>query len=164
MVHSLNAADSNKYDKKPTRKMLKEFRDFILKGNMLDMAVGIIIGAAFGTVIKSLVDNVIMPPIGQLLGNVDFSALKVTLQEGVPEVKDEAGEVTTPAVEEVAINYGQFINDTISLIIVGFCVFMMVKAYNKAKANFEEKKEEEPAEPPAEEKLLTEIRDLLAKK
>tara|TARA_R110002096_G_scaffold215310_12_gene403160 strand:- start:12535 stop:12963 length:429 start_codon:yes stop_codon:yes gene_type:complete len=141
--------------------MLKEFRDFILKGNMLDMAVGIIIGAAFGTVIKSLVNNVIMPPIGLVLGGIDFSNLKITLQDAKPAEGDAA------AVEAVAINYGTFINDIISLVIIGFCIFLMVKFYNEAKAKFEKKKEEEPEkapEPGREEVLLTEIRDLLAKK
>ena len=137
--------------------MLKEFRDFILKGNMLDMAVGIIIGAAFGTVVKSLVSNVIMPPIGKVLGGLDFSALYIGLGEGADG-------------EPVKILYGQFINDVISLVIVGFCVFLLVKAYNQAKAQFEKEEEEKEAEPEkepepsAEEKLLTEIRDLLAKK
>ena len=133
--------------------MLKEFRDFILKGNMLDMAVGIVIGAAFGTVVKSLVNNILMPPIGLVLNNVDFSKLKWTIGEGKEE--------------PVTINYGLFINDTISLIIIGFCIFLVVKAYNNAKTKFEKKKEEEPKsdpEPSNEEKLLIEIRDLLAKK
>lgn len=141
--------------------MLKEFRDFILKGNMLDMAVGIIIGAAFGTVIKSLVSNVIMPPIGLVLGGIDFSKLSIKLQDAKPATEG------AEAVEAVAINYGTFINDVISLVIIGFCIFMMVKAYNTAKSKFEEKKEEEPEkdpEPSKEEVLLTEIRDLLAKK
>ncbi|MEM1294188.1 MAG: large-conductance mechanosensitive channel protein MscL [Verrucomicrobiota bacterium] len=142
--------------------MLKEFRDFILKGNMLDMAVGIIIGAAFGTVIKSLVSNVIMPPIGLILGGIDFSELSIKLQDAKP-----AGEDGTAAVEAVAINYGTFINDVISLVIIGFCIFMMVKFYNEAKSKFEKKEEPEPEkdpEPSKEEVLLTEIRDLLAKK
>ncbi len=147
--------------------MLKEFRDFILKGNMLDMAIGIIIGAAFGTVVKSLVNNVIMPPIGLATGGLDFSKLAIPLQEAKPEVKDAAGEVVEPATDAVAIHYGTFINDVISLLIVGFCVFLLVRFYNKTKAKFEDEKEEEAEkdpEPSAEEKLLTEIRDLLAKK
>lgn len=134
--------------------MLKEFRDFILKGNMLDMAVGIIIGAAFGTVVKSLVNNVIMPPIGQLLNGVDFSQLKLVI--GTKEVEG--------ATQEVAISYGAFINDLITLVIVGFCVFLLVKAYNQARKRFEKKQDETPTPPPApsgEERLLTEIRDLL---
>lgn len=143
--------------------MIKEFKEFILKGNMIDMAVGIIIGAAFGTVVKSLVANVIMPPIGLLLNGVDFSKLKIILQKGVAEATDAAGAVITPAVPEVAVSYGVFINDAITLVIVGFCVFLMVKSINKLK----KKEEAAPATPPApskEEVLLTEIRDLLAGK
>ncbi len=145
--------------------MLKEFRDFILKGNMLDMAIGIIIGAAFGTVVKSLVNNVIMPPIGVLMGGLDFSALSLKIQKATPAVMD-GSVVKEPAVEAVAINYGMFINDVISLIIIGFCVFMLVKAYTRAKEKFDKKEEapEKDPEPSNEEKLLVEIRDLLAKK
>ncbi len=143
--------------------ILDEFKAFILKGNMIDMAVGIIIGAAFGTVVKSLVDNIIMPPIGMLLNGIDFSELKITLQDATAEIKDAAGEVTAAAAPEVAINYGSFINDAITLVIVGFCVFMMIKAINKL-----QKKEKEapstPPEPSDEVKLLTQIRDALAKK
>lgn len=142
--------------------MINEFKAFILKGNMIDMAVGIIIGAAFGTVIKSLVANIIMPPIGMLLNGIDFSNLKITLQDGVAEVKDAAGEVTTAASEPVAINYGTFINDAITLVIVGFAVFMLIKAVNK----LQKKEEEAPAEPPKdsdEVAILKEIRDSLNK-
>lgn len=140
--------------------LLKEFRDFILKGNMLEIAVGLIIAGAFGTVVKSLVDNIIMPPIGVVMGGVDFSDLNVKLKEATttPEGKD---------IPAVTLNYGKFINDVISLVVVGFCVFMVIKAYNTAKKRFEKKKELEPETPPApsnEEKLLMEIRDLLAKK
>lgn len=110
--------------------MLKEFKKFILKGNAMDMAVGIIIGAAFGTVVKSLVADVIMPPVGLLLGNVDFSNLFVVVKEGAAaapyaslEAAREAGAVT--------VNYGVFINNIISLIIVGFAVFMLVKSLSK---------------------------------
>lgn len=142
--------------------MLKEFKDFIIKGNMIDMAVGIIIGAAFGTVVKSLVDNVIMPPIGLLLNGIDFSKLKIVLQSGAPAVTDAAGNETTAAVQEVSLNYGVFINDGITLVIVGFCVFLLVKSFNTMK-KAEEEKPEAPPEPSAEEKLLAEIRDLLAK-
>ncbi len=141
--------------------LLTEFRDFILKGNMLYMAVGIVIGAAFSTLVKSLVDNVIMPPIGLLMGGVDFADKIWTLQAA--EVGAD-GEVVK---EAVTINYGQFINDIIALVIVGFCIFMLVKFYNESKKKFEKKQEEAPeaTDPPIgnEEKLLTEIRDLLAK-
>ena len=143
--------------------LIKEFRDFILKGNVIDMAVGIIIGAAFSTVVKSFVSNVVMPPIGYLMGGVDFADKKIVL--AAEKLGGEGGkEVTSP---EVAIQYGLFINDAITLVIVGFCVFMLVKAYNQAKAKLEEPeeaKEEAPAEPSDEVKLLTEIRDVLEKK
>ena len=140
--------------------MLKEFKEFAVKGNMLDMAVGIIIGAAFGTIIKSLVDDVIMPPIGMMMGGVDFKEMFLTLGDpsGAPfatlAAAQEAGAVT--------INYGLFINAIISFLIVAFSVFMVVRSFNKMKKE-EEAVEEAPAdpEPTAEENLLTEIRDLL---
>jgi large conductance mechanosensitive channel len=129
--------------------ILKEFQEFAVKGNVLDMAVGIIIGGAFGTIVKSLVDDVIMPPVGLLLGGVDFSDLKVPLK---------AAEGDIPA---VAINYGTFINNVISFIVVAWAVFMLVKAMNQFK-----KKQEAapPPAPPKSEVLLGEIRDLLAKR
>ena len=140
--------------------MLKEFKEFAVKGNMLDMAVGIIIGAAFGTIIKSLVDDVLMPPIGMMMGGVDFKEMFLTLGDpsGAPfatlAAAQEAGAVT--------INYGLFINAIISFLIVAFSVFMVVRSFNKMKKE-EEAVEEAPAdpEPTAEENLLTEIRDLL---
>ena len=140
--------------------MLKEFKEFAVKGNMLDMAVGIIIGAAFGTIIKSLVDDVIMPPIGMLMGGVDFKEMFLTLGDpsGAPfatlAAAQEAGAVT--------INYGLFINAIISFLIVAFSVFMVIRSFNKMKKE-DEVVEEAPAapEPTAEELLLTEIRDLL---
>jgi len=139
--------------------MFKEFKEFAIRGNVVDMAVGIIIGAAFGTIVKSLVADVIMPPIGLLLGNVDFSNLFILLKEGAVAAPyaniaeaQEAGAVT--------LNYGVFINTIISFLIVAFAVFMIIRWINKLK-----KKEEEapaaPPEPSKEEKLLTEIRDLL---
>jgi len=138
--------------------MIKEFKKFISKGNVMEMAVGLIMAVYFGAIIKSLVDHVIMPPIGMLLGNVDFADLKVILQEATMN-----GEVEVP---EVAISYGLFLNTIITFVIVAFAIFMVVKGYNKMKANMEKKKEEAPAAPPApskEEVLLTEIRDLLKK-
>jgi len=139
--------------------MLNEFKEFAVKGNMLDMAVGIIIGAAFGTIVQSLVNDIIMPPIGMLLGGVDFSDLFLTLSEGaVPgpyatlAAAQEAGAVT--------INYGVFANAVISFLIVSFSVFLLVRGFNRLR------REREAAPPPppgpsAEEKLLVEIRDLL---
>lgn len=107
--------------------MIKEFKDFAIKGNVIDMAVGIIIGAAFGTVVKSLVDNVIMPPIGLLLGGVDFSELAIVLKDAV---FNEAGEEVAAA---VTIGYGTFINSVISFLIVAWAVFLLVKSVNLAK-------------------------------
>ena len=127
--------------------MLKEFKDFAMRGNVVDMAVGIIIGAAFGKIVSSLVSDVIMPPIGMIMGGISFSDLAISLGEG-------EGAAT--------INYGVFIDNVISFLIVAFAVFMLIKALNSMK----KKEEEKPAEPPkpsAEESLLTEIRDLLAK-
>ena len=112
--------------------MFKEFKEFIMRGNVIDMAVGIIIGAAFGTIIKSLVDDVIMPPIGLLLGNVDFSNLFVVIREG-----KAAGAYETLAAAKAAgaitVNYGVFINTIISFLIVAFAVFMLIRSVNKLK-------------------------------
>jgi len=112
--------------------MFKEFKEFIMRGNVIDMAVGIIIGAAFGTIIKSLVDDVIMPPIGLLLGNVDFSNLFIVIREG-----KLAGAFDTLAAAKAAgavtINYGVFINTIISFLIVAFAVFMLIRSVNKLK-------------------------------
>ncbi len=135
--------------------MLKEFKEFAMRGNVVDMAVGIIIGAAFGTIVKSLVDDVIMPPIGLLLGGVDFTDFFITLSGGTYDTlaaAKEAGAVT--------LNYGAFINTVISFLIVAFAVFLLIKQINR----LEKKEDEKPAAPPApprEEVLLEEIRDLL---
>lgn len=142
--------------------MLKEFKKFIAKGNVLEMAVGLIMAVYFGGIVKSLVDDIIMPPIGLLLGGIDFSELKLVVQEAVPAVVDGAGQILTAEASEVAINYGTFINTIITFIIVAFAIFMIVKGYN----NMKKKEEEKPAAPPEptkEEVLLTEIRDLLKK-
>jgi large conductance mechanosensitive channel len=124
--------------------MFKEFKEFAMRGNVVDMAVGIIIGAAFGTIVKSLVADVIMPPIGLLLGNVDFANLFVTIEEGT-----SAGPYATLADAKeagaVTINYGVFFNEIISFIIVAFAVFLLIRNINRLKR--EEVKEEEPAEP-----------------
>jgi len=135
--------------------IIKEFKQFAMRGNVLDMAVGIIIGGAFGKIVSSFVADVIMPPIGALLGGVDFSNLRLTVKGA--SVND-AGE----AVKAVTINYGMFINTVIDFIIIAFAIFMVIKAMNSMK----KKEEAAPAPPPApsnEEKLLTEIRDLLKK-
>ncbi len=127
--------------------MLNEFKKFAMRGNVVDMAVGIIIGAAFGKIVTSLVNDVIMPPIGMIMGNVDFSDLAVALGEGE---------------EAASINYGVFINTVLDFVIVAFAIFMVIRAMNKLKKK-EEEKPKEPPKPSAEEQLLTEIRDLLAK-
>ena len=136
--------------------MFKEFKEFAIKGNVLDMAVGIIIGGAFGTIVKSLVADVIMPPVGQLLGGVDFSNLFLVLGGGGPYdslvAAQEAGAAT--------INYGLFINNCLSFLIVAFAVFLLVRAVNSVRRK-EEAAPPAPPEPSAEEKLLTEIRDIL---
>lgn len=139
-------------------KFIQEFKDFAVKGNAVDMAVGVIIGGAFGKIVTSIVDDIIMPPIGWLIGGVKFSDLKIQLPE-----------VQLPGVEHmqnVTINYGNFLQNVFNFIIIAFCVFLLVKAINK----LSQKKKEEPEapapnpEPTAEEKLLSEIRDLLKNK
>ncbi len=130
--------------------MLKEFKAFAMRGNVVDMAVGIVIGAAFGKIVASLVNDVIMPPIGMMLGGVDFSEIIITLKQAVGE---------TPA---VTMNIGVFINTVIEFIIVAFAIFMVIKGMNAMK----KKEEEKPAEPPKpseEVVLLKEIRDSLKK-
>lgn len=111
--------------------MIKEFKEFAVKGNAMDMAVGIILGAAFNKVVQSIVNDLIMPPIGMALGRVDFKMLKAVLQHAVPAVTDPAGTVTKPEVAEVAIRYGMFINTAIEFLIVAFSVFMIVKFMNR---------------------------------
>lgn len=136
--------------------MSKEFREFAVKGNVLDMAIGIIIGGAFGKIVSSFVSDIIMPPIGLLIGGVNFSELKIIIQEAVT---DAQGEVIA---EAVTINYGGFIQFIIDFIIIALVIFFVIKAIN----NFKRKKEEAPAAPPEpskEEILLTEIRDILKK-
>lgn len=132
--------------------LLKEFRDFAVKGNFLDLAVGVIIGAASGKVVSAIVEKVIMPPIGLALGKVDFSALKVVLQAGDGKVFKDGKDVS-----EVAIGYGAAIQSFVELLIIAFVVFLVVKSFNRFK------KEAPPPAPTAEEKLLGEIRDLLKK-
>ncbi len=130
--------------------MVKEFKEFAMKGNVVDMAIGIVIGAAFGKIISSFVADVLMPPIGVLLGGVDFSALMIVLKEATAET------------EAVAISYGVFFMTVMDFIIIAFAIFMVVRMMN----NMKKKEEEKPAEPPKpsnEEILLTEIRDQLRK-
>ncbi|MEQ9186214.1 MAG: large-conductance mechanosensitive channel protein MscL [Cryomorphaceae bacterium] len=141
---------------------MNEFKKFVSKGNVVEMAVGLIMATYFGAIVKSLVNDIIMPPIGKMLGGVDFSSLKYVIQEATAASAEGAGD----AVAEVSINYGTFINTIITFIIVAFAIFMVVKGYNRMKEKFEKKEEAAPAAPPAptkEEVLLTEIRDLLKK-
>lgn len=139
--------------------MFKEFKTFAMRGNVVDMAVGIIIGAAFGAIVKSLVDDVIMPPIGMLLGNVDFSELFIVLKEGATA----APYATVAAAKEagaVTVNYGLFFNAVVSFVIVAFAVFLLIRTINRLKT------EEPPAAPaatPEDVLLLREIRDALKK-
>ena len=144
---------------------IKEFRDFAVKGNVLDMAVGIIIGGAFGKIVSSFVSDVVMPPIGFLLGGVDFKDLKVVIKDAQPAVMDGATKLSD-ATTEVALNYGAFINTIIDFTIIAFAVFMMVKAVNYAKKKDEQTPAPlvEPPKPSNQEILLSEIRDLLKNK
>ncbi len=131
--------------------MWKEFKEFIMRGNVVDMAVGIVIGAAFGKIVSSFVKDVLMPPIGMLLGNMDFSQLMIVLREASGD---------TPM---VAIRYGAFIGTVVDFVIIGFAIFLVVKGMN----NLKKKEEAKPAPPPApsaEEVLLKEIRDILKSK
>ena len=150
---------------------LSDFKKFAMKGNVIDMAVGVIIGGAFGKIVTSIVNDIIMPPIGLLVGGVNFKDLKLVMQAAKPEVLNEAGEVVTPAVAEVTLNYGNFLQQTFDFLIIAMSIFIVIKVITKV-SEMTKKKEEEaksaaPAPPPApsaEEKLLTEIRDLLKEK
>ena len=134
--------------------IVSEFKEFAMKGNLVDMAVGFILGGAFATVVKSLVSDIIMPPIGLLLGGVDFSQMKFTWQEAIVE----DGEVVK---EAVTSNYGLFINNTISFLIVAAVVFFVIKGMNEMQKKKEEEEAAAPPAPSAQETLLSEIRDLL---
>ncbi|MDG2539256.1 large-conductance mechanosensitive channel protein MscL [Dyella jiangningensis] len=130
--------------------MLKEFKEFAMRGNVIDLAVGVVIGGAFGKIVTSLVDQIIMPPIGLLTGGIDFSQMKWVLKPA--DNSDPAHKIA-----EVAIGYGTFINTLIQFIIIAFAIFLVVKAINK----LSRRQEAAPAAPPADVVLLTEIRDLL---
>ncbi|MDP3379865.1 MAG: large-conductance mechanosensitive channel protein MscL [Brevundimonas sp.] len=132
--------------------LFQEFREFAVRGNVVDLAVGIIIGAAFNGIVKSLVDQVVMPPIGLATGGLDFSELKWVLKPEDP---------TTEAIEEVAIQYGAFANTVVQFLIVAFVVFLLVKGINNMRRKQAEEPQTVPAAPTPSEALLTEIRDLL---
>jgi large conductance mechanosensitive channel len=136
--------------------MLKEFKEFAMRGNVLDMAVGIIIGAAFGRIVSSLVNDVIMPPIGLLMGGLDFTNLFVTLGDGTYDSLAAAEEAGAPV-----IKYGLFINNVLDFLIVAFVIFLVIRSMNRLKRKEEAAPPPAPPEPSAEEKLLTEIRDAL---
>lgn len=141
--------------------IVSEFKDFAMRGNVVDMAVGIVIGGAFGTIVKSLVSDVVMPVVGLLLGGVDFSNIFITLKGesfATLEAAKAAGAVT--------LNIGLFVNAVIAFLIVAFALFILIKAMNNMKSRFEEEaaaEPETPSEPPKQELLLAEIRDLLKK-
>lgn len=160
-------SDKTKLDIKAEAKkklgIIGEFKEFISKGNVIDMAIGVVIANAFTPIVKSVVDDIIMPAVGFAIGDIDFSDMRIVLKEGVSEVVDAEGVVIREAVEEVAIRYGALITLIIQFILIALCVFLMVKVINK----FKRKKEEAPAEPPKpsdEVLLLTEIRDMLKEK
>ncbi|MDD3744204.1 MAG: large-conductance mechanosensitive channel protein MscL [Lentimicrobiaceae bacterium] len=137
-------------------KLLDEFKAFAMRGNVVDMAVGIIIGAAFGKIISSLVSDVIMPPLGLLLGGIDFSDMTYVMKEAVIK-----GEETIPA---VTLNYGMFIQNVVDFLIIAFAIFMVIKAMNSMKRKKEAAEQVAAPPPPSkEEELLAEIRDLLKK-
>ena len=136
--------------------MWREFRDFAMRGNVVDLAVGIIIGAAFTTIVNSLVNDLIMPPIGLLIGGIDFSNLFVTLKGGAHPTLDAA-----KAAGAVTMNYGLFINAVIRFVIVAFAIFILVKQINRLKKEEPAAQPAPPPEPPRQEVLLAEIRDLL---
>jgi len=143
--------------------LVKEFKDFAMKGNVVDMAVGIIIGAAFGKIVSSLVADVIMPPIGKVIGGVKFTDLKASLGAGEP-TKDAAGNIVST---QVFLNYGNFLQTVFDFLIVAAAVFAMIKIMNTAKARFEKQAAAAPAipvAPPEDILLLREIRDTLKRK
>jgi large conductance mechanosensitive channel len=131
--------------------MINDFKSFIMRGNVLDLAVAVIIGAAFGRIVTSFVNDMLMPPIGMMLGGMNFTELALTLQDATAEA------------EAVTISYGVFVQSLIDFTIIAFAIFIVIKAFEKARHK-EEVKPAAPAEPPAQEKLLTEIRDLLKAK
>jgi large conductance mechanosensitive channel len=135
--------------------LIQEFKQFAMKGNVVDLAVGIIIGAAFGKIVSSVVNDIVMPPIGALVGGVDFTDLRLTIKAASI---DDAGK----AVSAVTLNYGNFIQTTIDFLIIAFAVFMIIKAMNRMKKK-EDAALSAPPKPSNEETLLTEIRDLLKK-
>ncbi len=142
--------------------MIQEFKDFIMKGNVLELAVAVIIAGAFGAVITSFTADVLMPPIGKALGGVDFAELQYVIDPAVAEVKNATGEVVVAGKDAVAIRYGKWINTIIDFVIIAFILFLIVRSYNKANPAPEPEPAPEPG--PTQEELLAQIRDLLAKR
>ena len=140
----------------------KEFQEFAVKGNVMDMAVGVIIGGAFGKIVASLVNDIIMPPLGLITGN-GFTDLKLVLKPATAAITDASGNVVTPEVAEVALNYGNFIQNTVDFIIIAFVIFLLIKGMNSLRKK-EEPAPAAPAEDPADIALLKEIRDELKKR
>lgn len=138
--------------------MFSEFKTFIMKGNVMDLAVGVIIGGAFGAIVKSLVDDILMPVIGAIFGGLDFSNYFAPLAEGVT-----AGTLDAAKEQGAVLAYGNFITAAINFLIIGFIIFLIVRSVNKIMEAGKKEEEAAPAEPPAQEVLLTEIRDLLKK-
>lgn len=141
--------------------LVKEFKEFAMKGNVVDLAVGVIIGAAFGKIVNSMVKDIIMPPIGLILGGVDFKDLKIILKKAQPAEILKGLEKATEEIPEVSINYGLFIQNIFEFIIIAFCVFLIIQAMNKLSHKEAVAPTVEPPPPSNEEKLLSEIRDLL---
>jgi large conductance mechanosensitive channel len=143
-------------------KWLQEFKSFAVRGNVVDMAVGIVIGAAFGKIVSSFVADVIMPPIGMLIGGVNFSNLVITLKEAVPALEATADTAAVAAKAAITLNYGKFIQTIIDFVIIAFAIFVVVKGINSLKRK-EAVKPSEPPLPSAEVRLLTDIRNILQK-
>ena len=141
---------------------IKEFQEFAVKGNVMDMAVGVIIGGAFGKIVASLVNDIIMPPLGLITGN-GFTDLKLVLKPATAAITDASGNVVTPEVAEVALSYGNFIQNTVDFIIIAFVIFLLIKGMNSLRKK-EEPAPAAPAEDPADIALLKEIRDELKKR
>ena len=136
--------------------LIKEFKDFAMKGNVIDLAVAVIIGGAFGKIVTSLVNDILMPPIGMLLGGMDFKELKL-LMKPAQEAVMQGEQIISPAVAEVTLNYGMFVQNIIDFVIIAFSIFMVIKLYQKSKKAEEAAPPPPPPGPTNEEKLLTEI-------
>jgi large conductance mechanosensitive channel len=146
-------------------KILREFRDFAMRGNVIDLAVGVIIGAAFGRIVTSLVEDILMPPIGRVIGNMDFTNLYYPLYPLPNDMASYPKTLVDAKKLGSVVAYGNFITLTINFIIIAFCIFLVVKAMNVAKKRFDREKAAEPPPPPSQQEiLLTEIRDILREK